>query len=166
MKKPRGFTIIELLVASAIGLIALGIVYGAYEIGIATFQFNEERIDAVSKLWLSMDKIKKDIREGKDFIRPSDFPYYFPKIIIPVDSLVFTTNDTTAIAFYTSEDGDLCEGISNPTSTKVITSGVTLSQVISVPFAEINLTTSWTYRGTTRQENISSVICLRNWERE
>jgi len=167
MKRSQGFTIIELLIASAIGLVMLGVIYAAHHAGWVTFQFNEERISAISKLWLSMDKIKRDIRGGKEFVSPDDFYDDF-LVSIPEGSLAFTTIDTTidAIAFYT-EDGDLYKRISDPTSTPiVITSGVNLSQVTSGAFGEINLTTSWTYRGTTRQESISSDICLRNWERE
>jgi len=105
------------------------------------------------------------VREGKEFKDPADFP-----ISIPSNSLVFATNDTTTIAFYTSQDTDLCKGISGPTAviTYEIAPGVSLSSdaTSSASSARVSLTTSWTYRGIKEKESISSRIGLRNWGRE
>lgn len=164
MKKPKGFTIIEVLIASVIILISLGVIYGIYQAELTSSKSNEKRIDAIDRLWIAMDKIKKDVREGKEFKSPSDFP-----ISIPSNSLVFATSDTAVIAFYTSQDSVLYKGISSSTVTYTpIAPGVSLSSdaTPSASSAQVSLTTSWTYRGIERQESISSRINLRNWGRE
>lgn len=171
MKKSQGFTIIEVLIASAIGLITLGVIYGAYQVGWKTFQFNQKRMDVINKLSLSMDRIKKEAREGKKFIDSENFP-----VSIPNDSLVFTTDDTTDIAFYFKEDGNgqfhLCKKVSaDPYSEKVVISfdpGIEVNPEppdISYSSADITLTAKWSYRGEEKSKSISSVIHLRNWER-
>ena len=161
MKKSKGFTIVELLIALAVSLISLGVIYGVYQAELTNSKLNEKRMDAINKLWIVMDKIKKDVREGKEFKDPANFPS---------NSLAFATNDTTTIAFYTSQDTNLCKGISGPTAviTYEIAPGVSLSSdaTPSASSARVSLTTSWTYRGIKEKESISSRIGLRNWGRE
>jgi len=163
MRQSEGFTVVELMVATVLFIFVMGVLYSAYQAETTTFRETKKRMEAINKLWLNMDKIKKDVREGKEFISPSDF-----SMPIPDNSLVFATNDTTAIAFYTPEDGDLYKAISSSTSTsKVIVLGVSLSSDVtsSVSSAQIILSTSWSYKEKTQQESISSTIHLRNWRK-
>lgn len=176
MKKSQGFTIIEILIASAIGLISLGVIYAAHQAGWRTFQFNQKRMEVINKLCLSMDRIKKEVREGKEFIDSGNFSDYF-SISIPNSFLAFTTNDTTAIAFYIKDDDNktcLYKQVSSPDE-KIVTvsfdpkifSKINLEvSKISASSARIDLTANWAYRRKTRQEGVSSAICLRNWEKE
>ena len=120
MKKSQGFTIIEILIASAIGLITLGVIYGAYQAGWKTFQFNQKRMEVINKLCLSMDRIKKEAREGKEFKSYGDFEgYNFPDFeSIPSDPppLIFTTNDpgtgnAMVTIFYISKEESAKENV-------------------------------------------------------
>ena len=200
MKKPQGFTIIEILIASAIGLISLGVIYAAHQAGWRTFQFNQRRMKVIDKLCLSMDRIKKEVREGKEFKSYEEFASYdFPDFeSIPSDPppLIFITNDPDTddimvVVFYIAKEESAKENVMEDVLYKMVFDIATKKMVedkviarkeISSPdpdasefvlsfdpdpdkphSAEITLTANWTYRGKTRQESISSAICLRNW---
>jgi len=161
MKKLEGFTVIELLIAAAIGLISLGVLYGFYQAELKTYQFNKKRMEVIDELWLTMDKIEKEVREGKEFKSCAEFP-----LSIPPDSLVFATNDTATIAFFTSGDTALYRMVSTSLSAQTIAVGVAISAVTSPSGScQISLTKNWTYRGMNKEESISSQIHLRNWGR-
>jgi len=166
-KKIEGFTLVELLIAISIGLISVGVIYGIYQLGIRTYQFQDKKMKAVDKLWLTMDRIQKDTRVGKKFIKPSESESNFT-ISIPPDALVFATNDTTDIAFYTSNKSIYKKISSN--SAKIIASGVTISVsplvTSSMCSTQITLAASWAHLGVTREETLSSKIYLRNWKKE
>jgi len=203
MKRSQGFTIIEVLIASAVSLISLGVICTAYYVGMETFRFNQKRMEAINTLCLSTDRIKKEAREGKEFKSYGDFEDYdFPDFeSIPSDPppLIFTTNNpdtggTMVTIFYISKEESAKENVMEnilykkvyDISTKEkIEDRVIARKEISNPdpdasefvlsfdpnpdkphSAEITLTANWAYRGKTRQESISSAICLRNWGKE
>ncbi len=193
VKKSQGFSIIEVLIASAIGLITLGVIYGAYQAGWKTFQFNQKRMDVINKLSLSIDGIKKEAREGKEFKSYGDFEDYdFPDFeSIPSNSLIFTTSDTMVVVFYISKEesskDDVMEDVLHKmvfdistqkmVEDRVITrkeisssdpdaSKFELNFNISDSSADITLTAKWTYRNQPeKSKSMSSVIHLRNWGR-
>ena len=190
MKKSQGFTIIEILIASAVGLITLGVIYGAYQAGWKTFQFNQRRMEVISKLSLSIDGIKKETREGEKFKSYEEFADYGFSVSIPSNSLIFTTGDTMVVVFYISKEesskDDVMEDVLHKmvfdistqkmVEDRVITrkeisssdpdaSEFELNFNISDSSAEITLTANWTYRGKPKEKSISSVIHLRNWGR-
>jgi len=161
MRKYRGFTIIELLIAATLAVISLGILYGLYQTELRVYQFNKKRMEVIDELWLTMDKIKKEVREGKEFENPADFP-----LSIPPDSLVFATNDTASVAFFTSQDTVLYKCVSTFLDPETFAVGVSISAATcSFGSSQINLTKNWTYKGVTRKERVSSKVNLRNWGR-
>lgn len=174
VKKSQGFTIIEVLIASTVSLISLGVICTAYYVGMETFRFNQKRMEAINTLCLSTDRIKKDIREGEKFISFVNFPDYF-SVSIPNDSLAFTTDDITAIAFYFEKDSNGQFHLYKKTAgsgPEVIISfdpGVEVKPEfsnISDFSVQINLTAEWIYRGKTKKTGeISSMVTLRNWNR-
>lgn len=177
VKKSQGFTIIEVLIASAVSLISLGVICTAYYVGMETFRFNQKRMEAINTLCLSTDRIKKEIRKGEKFIS-SDNPSFYDFILSlpdPDNSLMFAINDTTAIAFYFREGSDNKFHLYKKTSgsgPEVIISfdpGVEVKPEfsnISDFSVQINLTAEWIYRGKTKKTGeISSIVTLRNWNR-
>lgn len=191
VKKSQGFSIIEVLIASAIGLITLGVIYGAYQAGWKTFQFNQKRMDVINKLSLSIDGIKKEAREGKKFKSYEEFANYGFSVSIPSNSLIFTTSDTMVVVFYISKEesskDDVMEDVLHKmvfdistqkmVEDRVITrkeisssdpdaSEFELNFNISDSSADITLTAKWTYRNQPeKSKSMSSVIHLRNWGR-
>ena len=160
--KKEGFTLSELLIATSLGLICLGILYGLYRAEIGVYEFNREKMKATDRLWLTMDRIEKEVREGKRFENPINFP-----LAIPPDSLVFTTNDTVSFAFFTpSQDSVIYKCSSSSPEPETFAVGVSISCVSSSSATcKISLRTSWTYRKVTGEESICSKINLRNWGR-
>lgn len=180
VKKSQGFTLIEVLIASAVSLISLGVICTAYYVGMETFRLNQKRMEAINTLCLSTDRIKKEIREGEKFIdsdNPNGFDDFIESLLDPDNSLIFASSDTTAIAFYFREGSDnkfhLYKKTSDPGSeSKVIISfdpGVEVKPEfsnISDSSVQINLTAEWIYRGKTKKTGeISSIVTLRNWNR-
>lgn len=166
MKKPKGFMLIELLITISISLILLVAIYTLYQAEITNFQFNKKRMEAIDRLWLSIDKIKKEVREGKRFESPDGFPFstIFPDISQPPDSLVFTTTDNKTVAFFTYEtDGNLYRAISGSTTATLIAEDTSISATPFSGYAEVTLSTTWNYRGKARSESITTNISLRNW---
>lgn len=178
VKKFQGFTIIEVLIASAVSLISLGVICIAYYVGMETFRFNQKRMEAINTLCLSTDRIKKEIRKGGKFIdsdNPNGFDVFVESLLDPDNSLIFAINDITAIAFYFREDSDNKFHLYKETSgsgPEVIISfdpGVEVKPEfsnISDFSVQINLTAEWIYRGKTKKTGeISSIVTLRNWNR-
>ena len=180
VKKSQGFTLIEVLIASAVSLISLGVICTAYYVGMETFRFNQKRMGAINTLCLSTDRIKKEIRKGEKFISSDNLSFYdfITSLPDPDNSLIFASSDTTAIAFYFEKDGNgqfhLYKKVSDPGSeSKVIISfdpGVEVKPEfsnISDSSVQINLTAEWIYRGKTKKTGeISSIVTLRNWNRQ
>ena len=179
VKKSQGFTIIEVLIASAVSLISLGVICTAYYVGMETFRFNQKRIGTINTLCLSTDRIKKEIRKGEKFIssvNPNGFDDFITSLPDPDNSLIFVASDITAIAFYFREDGDNKFHLYKETSgsgPEVIISfdpGVEVKPEfsnISDLSVQINLAAEWIYRGKTKKTGeISSIVTLRNWNRQ
>ena len=108
VKKSQGFTLIEVLIASAVSLISLGVICTAYYVGMETFRFNQKRMEAINTLCLSTDRIKKEIREGEKFISSDNpgFHDFITSLPDPDNSLIFASSDITAIAFYFEKDSN------------------------------------------------------------
>jgi len=166
MKRSKAFMLVELLIAISISVILLLVVYILYQSEMKNFQLNKKRMQAVDKLWLSMDKIKEDVRKAKQFENPDGFPFssIFPDISQTPNSIVFTTTDDETIAFFTYEtDGNLYRAVSGATTARVIAEDTSISATSFSGYAEIMLSTNWSYEGVTRSESITSKIALRNW---
>jgi len=166
MKRPKAFMLVELLIAISISVTLLLVIYMLYQSEMENFQLNKKRMEAIDKLWLSMDKIKEDVRKGKQFENPDEFPFsnIFPDISQTPDSLVFTTTDDETIAFFTYQtNGNLYRAVSGATTARVIAEDTSISAISSSGYAEVTLSTNWSYRGITRNESITSKIALRNW---
>ncbi|MBA7682794.1 hypothetical protein ES703_91147 [subsurface metagenome] len=178
VKKSQGFTLIEVLIASAVSLISLGVICTAYYVGMETFRFNQKRMEAINTLCLSTDRIKKEIREGEKFISSDNpgFHDFITSLPDPDNSLIFASSDITAIAFYFEKDSNGQFHLYKKTSgseSKVIISfdpGVEVKPEfsnISDSSVQINLTAEWIYRGKTKKTGeISSIVTLRNWNRQ
>jgi len=167
MRGSKGFTIVELMVAAFIFLIVIGIFFVVYQAETTTFQESKRKMEAIDKLWLSMDQIKQEVREGEEFKDPSSFP--LPAIASGSNPLIIS-NDTAVVAFYTSGDSALYKATSTDTALtyKLLAPQVSISSDISSSdlFTHVVLTTSWAYKQKMQEESITSVIYLRNWERQ
>lgn len=168
MKRYQGFMLIEFLIATCIAVIVLFIIYVFYQSEMRNYQFNKARMEAVDKLWLSMDRIKEEVRKGKRFENSDTFPFssIFPDISQAPDSLVFTKVNNEVVAFFTYEsDGNLYKAISGATTTtaQIIAQDTRISANSSSGSAQVTLSTNWTFRGVTRTESITSKVALRNW---
>lgn len=163
MRKTKGFSLVELLIAAGLITIILGIIYGLYQAETRTYQMNKRKINAVDKLWLTMDRIKWDAREGKKFVDHDNFNFPTP-IPDPPCCLVFST-DSQTIAYFES-NATLYKAISGDTTAQTIAVGVSMSAITEASGSvQIHLTTSWSYKDITKQVSISSVVNLRNWGR-
>jgi len=83
MKRPKAFILVELLIAISISVTLLLVIYMLYQSEMENFQLNKKRMEAIDKLWLSMDKIKEDVRKGKQFENPMNFPFLISFPIFP-----------------------------------------------------------------------------------
>ncbi|MBC7189376.1 prepilin-type N-terminal cleavage/methylation domain-containing protein [Candidatus Aerophobetes bacterium] len=165
-EKNKGFTLIEFLITISIGSILLLICYGVYQSEMRNFQFNKLRMQAIDRLWVSMDRIKKEVRIGKRFENPSTFPFsdIFPDISQTPPSLVFTAPDDEVIAFFTHEsDGNLYRALSGQTTAQIIAEDTLISATFSSGLCEVTLSTEWRYGTLIKEESITSKIALRNW---
>ena len=165
-KKENGVTLVELLIAAFAGLICLAVISVVYIGGIRAYELNEERAEAINRLWLNMNKIQREVRSGRHFIDPTSYEATYG-ITAYGNPLTFKSNDMKDIAFYTPEgSSDLYKKVSSDTA-KVFAPNITISTSVPVnPSSRsttIILTTSWSYRDITREESISSQVSLRNW---
>ncbi|MCD6317558.1 prepilin-type N-terminal cleavage/methylation domain-containing protein [Candidatus Aerophobetes bacterium] len=166
MRGSKGFTIVELMVAAFIFLIVIGIFFVVYQAETTTFQESKREMEAIDKLWLSMDQIKQEVREGEEFKDPSSFP--LPTIASDSNPLIIS-NDTAVVAFYTSGDSALYKATSTDTALthRILASAVTISLSPSTPSpssscVQVELFTEWAYKGRGTGESVSSKIYLRN----
>ena len=165
-KKENGVTLVELLIAAFAGLICLAVISVVYIGGIRAYELNEERAEAINRLWLNMNKIQREIRSGRQFITPTSYETTYGVGITASEKppLAFKLDDVKAVAFYTPEgSSDLYRASCD--TVEIFAPSITISAAIGPAsrFATIVLTTSWSYRDITREENVSSQVSLRNW---
>jgi len=67
-RQQEGFSIVELLIAAAIGLIALGMVSTLYFTSNRSFTFGQTRLQSEADLRLAMDWITRDMRAAKELV--------------------------------------------------------------------------------------------------
>jgi len=86
-RQQEGFSIVELLIAAAIGLIALGMVSTLYFTSNRSFTFGQTRLQSEADLRLAMDWITRDMRAAES-LSPDTVTLTIPTdtvtIIIPL----------------------------------------------------------------------------------
>lgn len=167
MRKSKGFTLVELMISAFIFLIVIGIFFVVYQAETTTFQESKRKVKAIDNLWLNMDKIKQEVREGEEFKDPSSFS--LPPIASDSNPLIIS-DDTAVVAFYTAEDNTLYKRISTSTTltSKILASNTTITLSPSTPLSssssvQVKLSTQWAYKGRGTGESVSSKVYLRNW---
>ena len=83
---PRGFTMLEALIASTIFLIVMGAVYLVYEVGEANYSRGTRKWDVQSQARLALERISREVRMAG---------YATP--IKLTDPVVIATNDTLSL---------------------------------------------------------------------
>lgn len=156
----KGFTLMELLIAIGISLVLIGVIYAFYEAEVKNFQLNQRQMEAIDRLWLNMDKVKQEIREGNQF--EDNINFTLPS---GSDTPLIVDMGNETIAFFSSND-NLYRALSGDTTAQTVGVNVSMSPATAASgLARITLSTTWTYRNITRTESISSQVVLRNWGR-
>ncbi len=83
---PRGFTMLEALVASTIFLIVMGAVYTVYEVGEANYSRGTRKWDVQSQARVALERISREVRTAG---------YASPNKL--TDPVVIATNDTLSL---------------------------------------------------------------------
>lgn len=83
---PRGFTMLEALIASTIFLIVMGAVYLVYEVGEANYSRGTRKWDVQSQARLALERISREVRMAG---------YATPNKL--TDPMVIATNDTLSL---------------------------------------------------------------------
>ena len=161
MRGKRGFTLIDILLASFLFLFCLIVLYTVFNGAYDVYDFNRRRMQAIDSLFLTLDKIKKYLREAEKLEDPSSFP--FP---LPSDSLVFTEEDGKSFALFTLNNSIFIiqESSLEP---EMFAPGISISaSYVSPATCQIILCQKWRWKKEERKEQISSAVNLRNWGRK
>ncbi len=156
----KGFTIVELLIASSIALITLAIVLLIYVSTNRSFRFGQSTLNSEADLRLAMDQLTKDIRQAEN-ISPAT-------ATLPISGDEFTVIIPSFISddiIYALSSNKLIRTISGSTSRlmAVDVSEVEVS-VITGNTVTITLSSTKTVFNNPHTRTLTSKVTMRNKE--
>jgi prepilin-type N-terminal cleavage/methylation domain-containing protein len=113
-KGEAGFTLIEVLVATAMMFAVLFALYAVFDVSVRAFGYGGDRVEAVGNARLAMDRMEREIRAAYPYDQTTDPPrrYLFLDPLDPTEPAVPTA---TRIAFGNETTGDRMIGSSEVT---------------------------------------------------
>jgi prepilin-type N-terminal cleavage/methylation domain-containing protein len=113
-KGEAGFTLIEVLVATAMMFAVLFALYAVFDVSVRAFGYGGDRVEAVGNARLAIDRMEREIRAAYPYDQTTDPPrrYLFLDPLDPTEPAVPTA---TRIAFGNETTGDRMIGSSEVT---------------------------------------------------
>jgi prepilin-type N-terminal cleavage/methylation domain-containing protein len=62
LREESGFTLVEVLVTMTIMIVVLSALYGIFDMGLRTFSFGNNKVEAVENARLGLEKMEREIR--------------------------------------------------------------------------------------------------------